>query len=290
MSIAGLVSPTRGLRALSVIAAMTAGVVAIACAGAPLSKEKLTLPPKERLHLYLLLGQSNMVGRDAPADEDRQTHPRVLTINRAGVWEPACDPLPHTDAFSKGVGPGMTFARTLVEQDESVTIGLVPCAKGGSALSQWGKGTELYDAAVARARLAQQDGVLRGILWHQGESEISNARLANTYADRVTDLFVELRRDLATPDLPIIVGEIGHYLYAPDRFPYARTVNAALAQVPQRLEHAGLVTAEGLDHRGDGVHMNTESQRKLGKRFARELLRLRREQAEQDAANASDAP
>ena len=247
------------------------------------------MPPKQQLHLYLLMGQSNMVGRDSVAEQDRKTHRRIIVINRDKEWERACDPLPHTDPYSQGVGPGMAFARVMVEQDESITIGLIPCGKGGSALSQWVKGEELYKKAVKRALAAQKDGVLKGILWHQGESEIGNKAHAESYAERVTTMFKDLRKDLNEPHVPIVVGEIGHYLYEQDRFPYARAVNDALAQVPKRLDHAGVATGEELDHKGDGVHINTESQRKLGKRYAKVMLKVQKHCREEHAEGEQNA-
>lgn len=92
------------------------------------------LPPKEKFHLFLLAGQSNMAGRGAIAPEDKVPHPRVLMLDRNGNWVPAVDPV-HFDKPFAGVGPGRRFAILLAESDPSITVGLIPAACGGSPLS-----------------------------------------------------------------------------------------------------------------------------------------------------------
>src|SRR5262245_32294917 len=79
----------------------------------------------EKVHLYLLIGQSNMAGRGKVEAEDKKPHTRVLMLNKEDQWVPAVDPL-HFDKGSAGVGPGLTFGKTLAEADKEVTIGLIP--------------------------------------------------------------------------------------------------------------------------------------------------------------------
>jgi hypothetical protein len=52
-----------------------------------------SLPPKEKFHLFLLAGQSNMAGRGTVTPQDKTPHPRVLMLNQAGEWVPAVDPM-----------------------------------------------------------------------------------------------------------------------------------------------------------------------------------------------------
>ena len=72
------------------------------------------LPSKDRFHLFLLVGQSNMAGRGVVADEDRTAHPRVLMLNQAGEWVPAIDPM-HFDKPIAGVGLGKTFGQIIAD-------------------------------------------------------------------------------------------------------------------------------------------------------------------------------
>src|SRR5947208_10691890 len=89
-----------------------------------------TLPPKEKFHLFLLVGQSNMAGRGTVEAQDKTPHPRVLMLNKEGAWVPAIDPL-HFDKSAAGVGLGKTFATLYAEAHPGITVGLIPCAVGG---------------------------------------------------------------------------------------------------------------------------------------------------------------
>ncbi|MGE9291842.1 MAG: sialate O-acetylesterase, partial [Puniceicoccales bacterium] len=96
----------------------------------------VALPEKENFHLFLLAGQSNMAGRGEVEAEDQVPHSRVFMLNQEGEWVPAVDPV-HYDKKAAGVGPGRSFAMVLAEQDESVAIGLIPAACGGSSILSW---------------------------------------------------------------------------------------------------------------------------------------------------------
>ena len=181
---------------LNICFAVVLALICTACAHeqAPTKKEspvkkEVILKKDNPLNLYLLIGQSNMVGRDAIEDEDRWTDPRITTWTLEGDWTQAKNPLPHSDGGSNGVGPGMSFARVMIEHDPSVKIGLIPCAVGGMPLSRWVKGADHYENAVKQAREAMKHGQLKGILWHQGESDSDTPERANTYLDRLTNMF-----------------------------------------------------------------------------------------------------
>src|SRR5690349_3741379 len=94
--------------------------------------------PPANCHLYLLIGQSNMAGRGKVEKEDKTPHPRVLMLNKDDQWVPAIDPL-HFDKAIAGVGPGLAFGKAMAEADKDVTIGLIPCAAGGSPIAVWKK-------------------------------------------------------------------------------------------------------------------------------------------------------
>ena len=107
-------------------------------------------------------------------------------LNSEMHWVPAVDPM-HFDKPIAGVGPGRSFGIALAEADPTVHIGLVPAAVGGSAIASWvpggihrETGAYPYDEAIARTLAAMEDGELKGILWHQGESD-SNPVAAPPY-------------------------------------------------------------------------------------------------------------
>ena len=169
----------------------------------------IQLPVKAKLHLYLLMGQSNMAGRGKIGPEDKTSHPRVLVFTLANKWEPAVEPITHDKPTMLGVGPGLAFGKAIADTQTNVTIGLVSCAFGGTPLKRWERGGDLYLNAVHRARLAMRDGTLEGILWHQGESDSGSSTNANTYGDRLARMIKDIRTDLGVPNLPFVVGQIG---------------------------------------------------------------------------------
>jgi len=230
------------------------------------------------LHLFLLAGQSNMAGRGGVEPRDREPHPRVLALSRNGEWQPAIDPI-HFDKPCAGVGPGRAFARVLAEANESVTVGLIPCAAGGSPISTWQPGgyweqtrSRPYEDAVARVRRATEDGVLKAVLWHQGESD-ATPELAEGYAASLRELIARLREDLGDRCLPFVIGQLGRFdgkPWSPER----EEVNRAHIAVAEEDPAAVFVSSEGLTSIGDRVHFDAASQREFGRRYAAAYQRL----------------
>ncbi len=237
------------------------------------------MPSKDKFHLYLLIGQSNMVGRDKPRPQDKQTHPRILMLDVELSWVPAADPLPHEDGGSHvGVGPGMSFARIMVERDPSITIGLVASAWGATPIKRWSKGADLYEKAVMRARAAQTHGTLKGILWQQGESDSYTEPLARSYKGKLVRMIRDFREDLASRDVPFVMGEICQFRH-PD-FKYYQIINDILVTIAKDTPRVGFVGVEGLDHIGDHAHIDAPSQARMGKAFAAEMIRLQEQKQE----------
>jgi len=256
---------------LALVAAMMMGAAEGPAAGA---RAKV---PAAGFHLYLLIGQSNMAGRGKVAAEDRTTHPRLVTLSKARTWVPAADPI-HFDKEVAGVGPGLTFGKVMAERDPSVRIGLIPCAVGGSSIAAWRPGarhsqtnTAPYDDAVARARRAMADGILKGILWHQGESDRS-PQAAATYRQRLIELVRRLRTDLKAPAVPFVAGLLAEFPDAPRAG--TATINDATRRAMLMLRHAACVSTAGLGHKGDKVHFSAAAARELGRRYARAMACL----------------
>lgn len=230
------------------------------------------------MHLYLLVGQSNMAGRGAVEAVDKMPHPRVWVLNRAGQWVPAAEPLHFDKPDVAGVGPGLAFGKLMAEADTSIVIGLVPCAVGGSAIDSWRpRGyheqtkSHPYDDALRRAKLALTAGILHGILWHQGESD-SKPELVAGYEQQLTELIAQFRRELSTPDVPVVVGTLGDFYVA--KIPSAARINAIFQELPNRIPHVACVDASGLTDKGDQTHFNAPSARELGRRYADAIKKL----------------
>lgn len=231
------------------------------------------LPPRDQFHLYLLIGQSNMAGRGKMTAADKQSHPRVLKLDRENHWVPGADPLHFDKPTIAGVGPGSGFGRAMADADDQVTIGLIPSAVGGTPLRRWQPDGDLYQAALKRAHAAMQAGVLKGIIWHQGEADAGKLETANTYQERLLTTFNQLRKDLNTPDVPIVVGKLGEFI-PETRIAYLKTVNAALASIPEKLPNSACVEATDLKAKSDGIHFDADSAREFGRRYAQAMQKL----------------
>ncbi|KAF5198528.1 putative carbohydrate esterase [Thalictrum thalictroides] len=167
-------------------------------------------------NIFILAGQSNMAGRGGVIDDKWdgivppkcQSNSLVLRFNARSNWEEAREPL-HADIDVNktcGIGPGMAFANSIREIDPRIgTIGLVPCAIGGTNISEWHHGMSLYNNLVNRAKAAlKQGGTIRAILWYQGESDTISRTDADSYGLNLKKLMLDLRVDLDSPMLPII--------------------------------------------------------------------------------------
>jgi hypothetical protein len=244
----------------------------------PVAQAKL--PSREKLQLYLLMGQSNMAGRGTVEGEDKTPHPRVFCFYLSNGWQVAIEPLNHGEPKrTPGVGPGLAFGKAMADNNPDISIGLVPCAIGGTPLSRWIKGADLYERAVTRAREAMKAGTLKGVIWHQGEADGGKEADATSYGERLAKMISDLRSDLDSPSLPFVAGQIGEFLYErPDKpLPHAKTVNDSVAHLPQKLPHTGCALSKGLNHSGDQLHFDSASQREFGRRYAAEMLRLQSE-------------
>lgn len=232
-------------------------------------------PPRA---LFLLIGQSNMAGRAPVWAEDRKPIDGVVSLDAEGNWRPAIDPLHADRADYVGVGMGRSFARVLREVNPDREIGLIPCAVGGTRLDQWEPGGELFNRAINRARQAMASGELVGILWHQGEGDTRTWRQASTYAARWKVMAKAFRAELAAPEVPMVVGELGEFLfrerYATAPFLYYDEVNRQLRSLAEEMPLVGCARSRGLSDMGDQLHFSTDSQRELGRRYAMIFLQL----------------
>jgi hypothetical protein len=227
-------------------------------------------PP--RLRLFLLIGQSNMAGRGIPQKQDQQPVNHVWMLTKEQTWVPAHDPMHFDKPAVIGVGPGLAFGRRLAETFPGETIGLIPCAVGGSGIDFWKPGAYYeptqsypYDDAIRRARKALEQGELAGILWHQGESDSSPDK-AGSYGPKLAELIQRLRQDLNAPTIPFVAGTLGDFVVNRNRD--AGTINNTLLELPSRVPNAYCIVSSGLTDKGDSTHFDTPSAQTLGKRYA----------------------
>jgi len=239
-------------------------------------------PPsdKSKFQIFLLVGQSNMSGRAPLVAGDEAADPRVLVFNRLDQWYSQGEPIHYDKPKDVAVGPGFTFAKLLAAREPGMTIGLVPCAFGGTSLLEWDPSSKdlrfyppdnLYNNAIRRAKLAMQSGTLAGILWHQGESD-STSHNPPLYANKLAKLVASFRSDLNAPNVPFIAGEIGYFNYT--KTPGSQIVNQQIDSIAGLIPNSGVASADGLTDRGDHLHFNNASQKELAQRYVDAFLKL----------------
>lgn len=173
-------------------------------------------------NIIILAGQSNMAGRggvvndtatgittwDGVVPPQCSPNPSILRLNAKLKWVEAHEPL-HQDIDAEktnGIGPGMPFANSILnKRPDFGVVGLVPCAIGGTNISEWERGKVLYNHMMKRVKASLSDGGdVRALLWYQGESDTVNENDARSYQRRVHKFFLDVRDDLQSPLLPII--------------------------------------------------------------------------------------
>lgn len=245
--------------------------------------------PDPNFHIYLMIGQSNMEGAATIEPQDRVTNPRVMVLQDEdcpqlgaayGQWRIAAPPLIRCLGYL-GLGPGDTFGKTMAENSASdVTIGLVGAAHGGQRIEYFLKNCDAYNACTPSfgttpnsfhggyawlldlARRAQQRGVIKGIIFHQGESNTGDP----AWPGRVKQLVTDIRNDLGTGDIPFIAGEL----------PYPACCaghNTLVGQLPSTISNAHIVMAAGLNVH-DQYHWDSAGVREMGRRYAGKMLEL----------------
>ncbi|QDT31107.1 sialate O-acetylesterase [Thalassoglobus polymorphus] len=267
------------MKPLSTLFAVAFSLLVISSNG-PVRAEEAAIPEKkENFHLFLLVGQSNMAGRGKVTPQDQQPHPRVLTLNKKQEWAPAVDPLHFDKPGIVGVGIGKTFGAEIASDNPDVTIGLIPCGVGGSPISSWQPGefykptkSHPWDDAMERAKVALKHGTLKGILWHQGESD-SKEGLAEIHEEKLHDLIQRFRSELNAPNVPFIAGQMGQFSERPWN-DAKKMVDAVHQNLPSKVKNTAFASSDGLKHKGDKVHFDADSYRELGRRYADAYRRL----------------
>lgn len=224
--------------------------------------------------LYVLAGQSNMVGR-APLVDIAPPDPRVHMLTPEDTWTVARDPVHEAllrDGRIIGIGLGLPFAKEMVRRT-GVPVGLVPCAVGGTSLAQWSPDLRgqlrrsLYGNFLARAKMA---GPAKAILWYQGEADASAMDTANTYAQRFQSLVRTMRADLGQPALPFYWAQLSRYVIEKG-YEGWDTVREAQRLSEAALQPAGMIATIDATLT-DPIHLDRAALETAGKRFALRIL------------------
>ncbi|SOD79404.1 sialate O-acetylesterase [Spirosoma fluviale] len=251
----------------------------------------------KNFHIYLCFGQSNMEGNAKIEPQDTvNVNPRFQVmeavdcpaINRTkGNWYTAKPPLCRCRT---GLTPADYFGRELVANlPEKVRVGVINVAVGGCKIELFDKDqytsytTDVpgwmknmikeydgnpYGRLVEMAKLAQKDGVIKGILLHQGESNTGDTLWTKKVKVVYDNLMHDL--DLKPKKVPLLAGET----VSADQNGKCASMNKIIASLPQTIKNAHVISSTGCTDSADDLHFNAAGYRELGKRYAAQMLSL----------------
>lgn len=237
------------------------------------------MPPPEKVWIFVMAGQSNMAGRGLVEPSDTLPDNRIFFVTPDLKWALAKEPLQLYQPALTGLGPGLAFARTLLEKVETdIYIGLIPCAVGGSSTENWlsdsvYNGVRLKSNLAEKLKWAMKYGTVKGIIWHQGESDATVEKIP-LFRENTETLFEFFRSVAGNPDLPVIAGELGIFPgVEKNRLEYLQ-INDILSSIAADDPNTGLVRSFGTLPKPDMVHFDGPSQRVMGRRYALAWLSL----------------
>jgi len=234
------------------------------------------LPSKKNLWIFFLVGQSNMAGRGFVEAQDTLADNRVLTVTKNNEWIYAKEPLHYYEPALTGLDCGLSFGKALVHHlDDSITIAVVPCAVGGSAIHQWlgdslFRNVRLLSNFKSKVDFVKNYGTIKGILWHQGESD-AHPELAESYAKNLSALVDVFRDYVGNKNLPVLMGNLGNFTNENNQR-YRKMINKSIDKVAASHKNVAVISTRDLAHKGDHLHFNSASQRIMGERFAAKFL------------------
>ena len=248
-------------------------------------------------YIFLCFGQSNMEGAARPEPQDMEgVSPRFLLMpavddaardRKTGEW---CQALPPLCRPNTGLTPVDYFGRTLTENlPENIRVGVIHVAIGGIRIEGfmpegmeefvktapgWMTGilkaydNNPYQRLVTLAKKAQKDGVIKGILMHQGESNTGDAEWANKVQNVYDHLLGDLQ--LKPEEVPLLAGEV----VQANGEGQCIAMNKQINELPKTLHTAQVVSSTGCSNGPDKLHFDAAGYRELGRRYGEKMLAL----------------
>ena len=277
--------------------ALPCGVLAQKKAAAKKAATEKVAQPDPNFYIFLCFGQSNMEGNARPEAVDLESPgPRMLLMpavdfpdkgRKMGEWCEASAPLcrPNT-----GLTPADWFGRTMVASTpENIKIGIIHVAIGGIDIKgflpdsiddyaknkspQWMKGmlaaydNNPYERLVTLAKKAQKDGVIKGILMHQGETNTGDPK----WAGMVKQVYEHLCGDLQLKpeEVNLYVGNI----VQADGKGVCIGCKKQIDELPQTIHTSQVISSDNCSNGPDRLHFDAAGYRELGCRYGEAVAR-----------------
>ena len=271
--------------------------------------------PDPNFHIYLAFGQSNMEGQGDIGSQDTTVDKRFQVLWAAdngscsgktkGKWSTAVPPLAHCQGAK--LGPTDYFGRTMVEKtDPQIKVGVIVVAVAGCSIKLFDKnnytsyissvqttqnwmmgrintyGGNPYGRLIEMAKKAQEDGVIKGIIFHQGETDAGDGN----WPSAVKKVYDNIIKDLGLgSDIPFLAGEVL-------RSGVSKGANNNIAKLPQQSKNFYVVSSEGFNQAlGDGqnVHFTSQEYRDFGKRYAEKMIEVLGDKVKPAVAESSSS-
>ncbi|MBS1811150.1 MAG: sialate O-acetylesterase [Acidobacteria bacterium] len=252
--------------------------------------------PDPNFHIYLCFGQSNMEGGGKIEEQDRLADKRFQVLAdfdvpargwKKGEWYDAVPPLTRR---TRGISLVDAFGKTMIANLPSkIRVGVVKVGVAGTKIELWDKdgfheylatadawkvkfaneyNENPYAYLVELAKIAQQSGVIKGILLHQGESNAED----KDWPKKVKKVYDNLMKDLNLKPaaVPLLAGEVVNA----DQGGEKASANEIMKNLPTTLPNSFVISSAGLPCNPDHLHFTAEGYRQFGKRYAEKMLAL----------------
>jgi len=252
--------------------------------------------PDPNFYIFLCFGQSNMEGFPGVEQQDKAVDKRFQLLaavdfpnldRKKGNWYGAVPPLCRS---STGLCPADYFGRRMVAGlPADIRVGVVNVSVAGCKIELFEKDSfkayaatapawmkniiktydgDPYQYLVDTAKLAQKEGVIKGILLHQGESNTNDqdwpVKVKGIYDSLIQDL------NLKAESVPLLAGE----LVNGDQHGACASMNSIIAGLPKTLANSYVISSAGCGCRPDRLHFTPAGYRELGKRYGEKMLSL----------------
>lgn len=261
-----------------------------------ISAASVLATPDPNFYIYICFGQSNMEGGGKIEDAEKTVDPRFRVMAdfdvpernwKKGEWYDAIPPLTRR---TKGISLVDSFGRTMVANlPKNIRVGVIKVGVSGTRIELWDKdGFREYLATadawkvnlaneydgnpyaylVGLAKIAQQSGVIKGILLHQGESNATD----QDWSTKVKKVYDNLMQDLnLKPDsVPLLAGEVVNA----DQGGEKAVANEIIKKLPETLPNSYVISSAGLPTNPDHLHFTADGYRQFGKRYAEKMLSI----------------